>query len=146
MKQKEVKTITIQVEPVYFNLDSWTEKMIIKRNQVSFRSKNRLYEGHEDKWTYKSNNQNMDILYDFINKEVTRLMDLGLERYTMDGELVTITQVFEDNTRRTKIFTGSFKINDLDILGSFLLELVPNLESTPSFLLEFKEETEDLEL
>ena len=72
----------------------------------------------------------MDILYDFINKEVTRLMDLGLERYTMDGELVTITQVFEDNTRRTKIFTGSFKINDLDILGSFLLELVPNLEST----------------
>lgn len=146
MKQKEVKTITIQVEPVYFNLDSSTEKMIIKRNQVSFRSKNRLYEGHEDKWTYKSNNQNMDILYDFINKEVTRLMDLGLERYTMDGELVTITQVFEDNTRRTKIFTGSFKINDLDILGSFLLELVPNLESTPSFLLEFKEETEDLEL
>ena len=146
MKQKEVKTITIQVEPVYFNLDSWTEKMIIKRNQVSFRSKNRLYEGHEDKWTYKSNNQNMDILYDFINKEVSRLMDLGLERYTMDGELVTITQVFEDNTRRTKIFTGSFKINDLDILGSFLLELVPNLESTPSFLLEFKEETEDLEL
>lgn len=146
MKQKEVKTITIQVEPVYFNLDSWTEKMIIKRNQVSFGSKNRLYEGHEDKWTYKSNNQNMDILYDFINKEVTRLMDLGLERYTMDGELVTITQVFEDNTRRTKIFTGSFKINDLDILGSFLLELVPNLESTPSFLLEFKEETEDLEL
>ena len=146
MEQKEVKTITIQVEPAYFNLDSRTEKMIIKRNQVSFRSKNRLYEGHEDIWTNKSNNQNMDILYDFINKEVTRLMDLGLERYTMDGELVTITQVFEDNTRRSKIFTGSFKINDLDILGSFLLELVPNLESTPSFLLEFKEETEDLEL
>ena len=146
MQEKKVKTITIQVEPVYFNLDIPTEKMIIKRNQVSFRSKNRLYEGHEDKWTYKSNGQNMDILYDFINKEVTRLMDLGLERYTMDGELVTITQVFEDNTRRSKIFTGSFKINNLNVLGSFLVELVPNLESTPSFLLDFKEENEDIDI
>jgi len=144
-KNQKVKTITIQVEPAYFNLEMPTERMTIKRSQVVFVSKNYFDSEYDKKWSYRSNTMNLDILYEFIDREVEKIMDLGYESYTMDGELVTITQVFEDNSRRHKIFTGSFKINGLDLLASYLVDLVPGLEDVPNFLFDFHKEKEDLE-
>lgn len=138
-KNKKVKTITIKIEPAYFDSHRITEKMIIKENEVSFISYYGLDKEDINKWQYKSDHQNMSIIFDFLNAEIDRIMDLGLMRYTMDGELVTITQVYEDNKRRSKIFTGSFEINDLDVLAIHLLDLIPRFESIPQFLSDFED-------
>lgn len=137
MEEKKVKTITIKIEPVSLNSNIITEKMIIKENEVSFLSYNSLNKGTINKWQYKSNHQNMSIIFDFLNAEIDRIMDLGLIKYTIDKELVTIIQVYEDNKRRLKIFTGSFEISDLDILAVHLLDLIPQFESIPRFLSKF---------
>ena len=84
----------------------------------------------------------MCIIFDFLNAEIDRIMDLGLMKYKIDKELVTITQVYEDNKRRLKIFTGSFELNDLDILAVHLLDLIPKDKEIPKFLSYFVEEQE----
>ena len=144
MEAKKVKTITIKIEPVSFDSNIITEKMVIKENQVSFLSYNSLNKETINKWQYKSNHQNMSIIFDFLNAEIDRIMDLGLMKYKMDKEKVTITQVYEDNKRRLKIFTGSFEINDLDTLAVHLLDLIPQFESIPQFLSEFESFNEEI--
>lgn len=144
MEAKKVKTITIKIEPVSFDSNIITEKMVIKENQVSFLSYNSLNKETINKWQYKSNYQNMSIIFDFLNAEIDRIMDLGLMKYKMDKEKVTITQVYEDNKRRLKIFTGSFEINDLDTLAVHLLDLIPQFESIPQFLSEFESFNEEI--
>ena len=146
MEAKKVKTITIKIEPVSFDSNIITEKMVIKENQVSFLSYNSLNKETINKWQYKSNHQNMSIIFDFLNAEIDRIMDLGLMKYKIDKELVTITQVYEDNKRRLKIFTGSFEINDLDVLAVHLLDLIPKDKEIPKFLMVFEKEIEEVKL
>ena len=146
MEEKKVKTITIKIEPVSLDSNIITEKMVIKENEVSFLSYNSLNKETINKWQYKSNHQNMSIIFDFLNAEIDRIMDLGLMKYKMDKEKVTITQVYEDNKRRLKIFTGSFEINDLDILAVHLLDLIPQFESIPQFLSELKKLDDELDI
>lgn len=146
MEEKKVKTITIKIEPVSFDSNIITEKMVIKENEVSFLSYNSLNKETINKWQYKSNHQNMSIIFDFLNAEIDRIMDLGLMKYAIDKELVTITQVYENNKRRLKIFTGSFEINDLDILAVHLLDLIPKDKEIPKFLMVFEKEMEEVKL
>lgn len=146
MEEKKVKTITIKIEPVSLDSNIITEKMIIKENEVSFLSYNKSNKEEINKWHYKTNHQNMSIIFDFLNVEIDRIMDLGLMKYTIDKELVTITQVYEDNKRRLKIFTGSFEINDLDILAVHLLDLIPKDQEIPKFLMTFEKEIEEVRL
>ena len=146
MEEKKVKTITIKIEPVSFDSNIITEKMVIKENEVSFLSYNSLNKETINKWQYKSNHQNMSIIFDFLNAEIDRIMDLGLMKYAIDKELVTITQVYENNKRRLKIFTGSFEINDLDILAVDLLDLIPKDKEIPKFLMAFEKEMEEVKL
>ena len=51
-----------------------------------------------------------------------------------------------DNKRRLKIFTGSFEINDLDILAVHLLDLIPKDKEIPKFLMVFEKEMEEVKL
>lgn len=146
MEEKKVKTITIKIEPVSLDSNIITEKMIIKENEVLFLSYNSLNKETINKWQYKSNHQNMSIIFDFLNAEIDRIMDLGLMKYKIDKELVTITQVYEGNKRRLKIFTGSFEINDLDILAVHLLDLIPKDKEIPKFLMGFEKEIEEVKL
>ena len=146
MEEKKVKTITIKIEPVSLDSNIITEKMVIKENEVSFLSYNSLNKETINKWQYKSNHQNMSIIFDFLNAEIDRIMDLGLMKYAIDKELVTITQVYEDNKRRLKIFTGSFEINDLDVLAVHLLDLIPKDKEIPKFLMVFEKEMEEVKL
>ena len=99
MEAKKVKTITIKIEPVSFDSNIITEKMVIKENKVSYLSYNSLSKETINKWRYKSNHQNMSVIFDFLNAEIDRIMDLGLMKYKIDKELVTITQVYENNKR-----------------------------------------------
>ena len=146
MEAKKVKTITIKIGPVSLDSNIITEKMVIKENKVSYLSYNSLSKETINKWRYKSNHQNMSVIFDFLNAEIDRIMDLGLMKYKMDKEKVIITQVYEDNKRRLKIFTGSFEINDLDILAVHLLDLIPQFESIPQFLSEFKNSDDELDI
>ena len=140
---KYVTEITIKVSPARFNPDQFIEKMILKNDSVSYIKTYKDDKRHCNKWSYKSNREDLSVIFNAIVNDVDHIFNREMLCFPKDKEIFRITRKYDDDSTETIKFTGNLDINDLNSMGMFMLELVPKNECKPNFLLCIEEELDD---